>query len=73
MVISFETIEHVDEAMQRGFLTEIRRVLKDDGILIISTPNKEVYSDQYHYHNEFHVKNFMKRTSVISSDRVSGI
>lgn len=58
VVISFETIEHVDEAMQRGFLTEIRRVLKDDGILIISTPNKEVYSDQYHYHNEFHVKEF---------------
>jgi len=37
-VVSFETIEHVDQPLL--FLQNIRRVLKQNGILIISTPNK---------------------------------
>lgn len=58
VVISFETIEHVDEDIQKTFLAEIKRVLRPDGILIMSTPNKRIYSDLYDYHNEFHVKEF---------------
>lgn len=57
-VVSFETIEHVPELLQFQFLGEIGRVLKQDGILVMSTPNKEIYSDLYHYKNEFHVKEF---------------
>ena len=26
----------------------------------MSTPNKEIYSDKYNYHNEFHIKEFYK-------------
>jgi len=54
VVVSFETIEHLvrQEEMMRG----IRRVLRPDGLLIISSPNKKVYSDQSGHHNEFHVK-----------------
>ena len=59
-VISFETIEHVAEDIQRQFLEEITRVLKDDGVLIMSTPNKEIYSDRPKYHNEFHIKEFYR-------------
>ena len=58
LLISFETIEHVDEAHQNMFLDEIERVLKPDGILIISTPNKLAYSDIPNYKNEFHIKEF---------------
>ena len=58
VVISFETIEHVDGNIQNSFLREISRVLKDDGVLAMSTPNKAVYSDLYNYHNKFHVKEF---------------
>lgn len=57
-VVSFETIEHVPELLQFQFLGEIGRVLKQDGILVMSTPNKEIYSDLYNYKNEFHVKEF---------------
>ncbi len=32
--------------------------MKEEGILIISTPNKEVYSDKYNYQNEYHIKEF---------------
>lgn len=57
-VVSFETIEHVPELLQFQFLGEIGRVLKKDGILVMSTPNKAIYSDLYDYKNEFHVKEF---------------
>ena len=57
-VVSFETIEHIDETLQNQFLQEIDRVLKQDGLLIMSTPNKAVYSDRYHYFNEFHIHEF---------------
>ena len=57
-VVSFETIEHIDEMLQNQFLQEIDRVLKQDGLLIMSTPNKAVYSDRYHYFNEYHIHEF---------------
>jgi len=54
VVVSFETLEHIDETAQNCFLREILRVLKPDGILVMSTPNREVY--QQRGKNEFHVK-----------------
>lgn len=60
VVVSFETIEHVDEEVQKKFISEIKRVLKEDGILIISTPDKHIYSDLRNYKNQFHVKEFYR-------------
>ncbi|MFY0518394.1 glycosyltransferase [Lysinibacillus sp. UGB7] len=60
IIVSFETIEHVDENLQKAFLEEIKRVVKKDGLLIISTPNKKMYSDHRNYSNPFHVKEFYK-------------
>lgn len=42
LVVCFETIEHVSDP--RLALGELRRVLSPDGILAISTPNRDVYS-----------------------------
>lgn len=58
VVVSFETIEHVDEEVQHKFLLEIKRVLKDDGLLIISTPDKFLHTDIPNHINQFHVKEF---------------
>jgi GT2 family glycosyltransferase/2-polyprenyl-3-methyl-5-hydroxy-6-metoxy-1,4-benzoquinol methylase len=58
IVVSFETIEHVDEIQQNLFMKEVKRVLKNGGMLIISTPNKLEYSDKPGYKNPFHVKEF---------------
>ncbi|WP_122894006.1 glycosyltransferase [Arcobacter peruensis] len=58
VIVSFETIEHVNEKVQSMFLKECKRVLKEDGFLIISTPDKKVYSDNANYNNEFHIKEF---------------
>ena len=43
VVVSYETLEHIDATSQKVFLHEIRRVLKPDGILVMSTPNKNIY------------------------------
>ena len=53
-VVSFETIEHI--VAQEPFLDEIRRVLRPDGLLILSCPNKAEYSDRLGVTNEFHVR-----------------
>lgn len=60
VVVSFETIEHIDGEMQTRFLQEIKRVLKQDGILVMSTPDKYWYTDVPNQHNPFHVKEFYK-------------
>ena len=54
LVVSFETIEHLTE--QDRMLYEIRRVLRPEGFLLISSPDKYEYSDVPGYHNEFHLK-----------------
>ncbi|HMS32097.1 MAG TPA: class I SAM-dependent methyltransferase [Candidatus Saccharibacteria bacterium] len=48
VVTTFETIEHIDDYEQ--FVREIKRVLKPDGLLIISTPNDSEYGEGNHFH-----------------------
>ena len=55
-VVSFETLEHIDSDSQIKFLSEIKRILKPDGILIMSSPNKAVYTDLVQGKNKFHIK-----------------
>jgi SAM-dependent methyltransferase len=50
LVVSFETIEHVAEPER--VLAEFARVLGDDGVLLVSTPNAR----EYLVDNPFHVR-----------------
>ena len=52
LIVCFETIEHLDDDVSA--LRELRRVLADDGLLIISTPNR----DEYLVENEFHKREY---------------
>ncbi|OGH10285.1 MAG: hypothetical protein A2857_02465 [Candidatus Levybacteria bacterium RIFCSPHIGHO2_01_FULL_36_15] len=52
VVTSFETIEHLTKP--RCFITEIKRILKPGGVLIVSTPNKTMSIED----NPFHVKEY---------------
>jgi O-antigen biosynthesis protein len=54
LAVSFETIEHLSDPEK--YLAEIFRVLKKEGIALISTPNREVFGQK----NPFHLKEFTR-------------
>jgi len=54
LVVSFETIEHLVE--HERMFAEFKRVLRPAGRLIISSPNKLIYSDARAYTNPYHVR-----------------
>jgi SAM-dependent methyltransferase len=54
VVVSFETLEHLSE--QDEMLAEFRRVMRPDGFLLISSPDRKTYSDDSGYDNPFHVR-----------------
>jgi SAM-dependent methyltransferase len=66
-VVSFETLEHLEQ--QEQMLSEFNRVLKDDGFLIISTPDKAIYSDATGYDNPWHVRELYRPEFASLLDR----
>lgn len=52
VVVAFELVEHVRE--YEKMLSEVKRVLREAGVFVISTPNKATYETK----DEFHVKEF---------------
>lgn len=58
VVNSFETIEHI--TTYREFVEEAKRVLKKEGLFIVSTPNKNEFMENNHFHvHEFNEKEFV--------------
>jgi SAM-dependent methyltransferase len=54
VIVCFEAIEHIEN--QDELLKEVKRLLKADGIFIVSTPNKALYHEEEREENPFHVK-----------------
>jgi len=54
VVVSFETIEHHEQ--HEEMMREIKRVLRPDGLVVISSPEKQEYSIARDYVNEYHVR-----------------
>ncbi len=54
LVVSFETIEHFYD--HDKFLSEIKRVLRPNGLFIVSTPERDLYSPPNASSNPFHVR-----------------
>ena len=55
-IVSFELIEHLKD--QSSHLLELDRVLKPEGFLIISTPNRIFYTEERKEINPFHTHEF---------------
>ena len=62
VVVSFETIEHIDQ--HGDFMSEIRRVLRPGGLLLISTPDTRTYVESSPEQNPFHVKEMEKQEFI---------
>ena len=54
VIVCFEAIEHIKD--HDKLLSEVKRLIKDDGVFIVSTPNKATYTDAPGYNNPFHLK-----------------
>lgn len=54
LIVCFETIEHVEDT-ERAII-ELKRILKPDGLLIMSTPEKTRYNKDRNSANFFHLK-----------------
>jgi len=55
VIVCFEALEHIGEHDE--LVAEVRRLLKDNGVFIVSTPNKYSHSDQgYYCKNLWHKK-----------------
>jgi len=54
VICSFEVMEHIPYV--EGYLAEIKRTLKSDGLFVVSTPNKDNYP--LTELNEFHYKEY---------------
>jgi len=50
VVVSFETIEHLSATDQDKFVFELARVISDDGLVFVSTPNLTVFGNKNPYH-----------------------
>ncbi len=76
LICIFEAIEHIKNYQQA--VNEFYRVLKPGGLLIISTPNKALYSPgtkkpfyPFHYH-EFYLNDFEKMLSKFKIQQILG-
>lgn len=54
VVVSFETLEHL--TAQEDLVAGFARVLGNDGLLVMSSPDRTTYSEAVGFHNEFHVR-----------------
>lgn len=54
VIVCYEAIEHIKQ--HEKLISEVKRLLKEDGLFIVSTPNKLHYTDETDYHNPFHPK-----------------
>lgn len=70
VVVSFETIEHHDQ--HEEMLSEIRRVLRPGGLLVLSSPNKQYYSIEPGYSNPYHVKELFREELLALAGRYFG-
>jgi len=64
VVVCFETLEHVDK--HDVVFSEIKRVLVEGGLLVISTPDRPVYASRCDGPNPFHLRE-LDRTEFLGA------
>lgn len=67
LIVSFETIEHIQE--HEVLLKEFHRVLRPTGTIIVSSPDRENYSERPGYTNPYHIHELLMNSSLAFSER----
>ncbi len=67
LITSFETLEHLDA--QEELVAGFARVLGANGALLISSPDKQTYSDERGFRNEFHVRELYRNELIALLER----
>jgi len=71
VIVALELIEHIEN--EQKFLNETKRLLKKNGILILSTPNKETHGLDHPLEgkqkNPFHVKEYTEKELLLTLNK----
>ncbi len=59
VVVAFEIIEHIEKDAE--FLREVKRILKPEGLAILSTPNRVFSREQEIAENPFHIREYSEK------------
>lgn len=70
LIVSFETIEHVGDPVK--FLTNVKRLLKPDGVIAISCPNDWWYFPTDQEKNPYHLRKYSFEEFKALSEDVLG-
>lgn len=73
-VTCFEVLEHIPMEKSKKIMNNLHRIMKKDGLLFISTPNKPVYDTNhytYDHINELEFKEFLKLTNMSGYDTLT--
>ncbi|MGD5648099.1 methyltransferase domain-containing protein, partial [Xanthomonas citri pv. citri] len=54
VIVCFGVIEHISE--HEALMSLVRRALAPGGLFVVSTPDREIYSEAANYRNPYHVK-----------------
>jgi ubiquinone/menaquinone biosynthesis C-methylase UbiE len=68
-VICCEVLEHMSEASRAVALAEMRRILRDDGVLIVTTPHKGLFSAADPENAKFHFPRIHKYVYYLTKGR----
>jgi len=73
VVVSFETIEHMAEDQQLRMLAEVRRVLRDDGLFLVSSPDRH-RTERSNMTNAYHVHElYLEELHELLRDRFAAV
>lgn len=56
LIVSYETIEHIQNT--KGFLQTLKRLIKKDGVILVSCPNDHWYYPTAEESNPYHVQKY---------------
>ena len=63
MAISFQVIEHISPKLMNNYLNEFKRLVKNRGLIIFTTPNRKIRLQNFQKpRNPYHIEEYSEKT-----------